>query len=425
MKTDADTHSKQELSDHKQKKTRREILVVKATDPTGENNPFLDRLDEEDREALIDYFPIQAYARGSVIFREGELGQALYIIWSGRVAILKEETNAMFTLLAYRNPGDIVGEMGVIGDRPRSASVIAVEDTELIKINSRAFHQLVQEHPNINMTVLEVLSDRLRAADEARTDIAQVSHMLSHQVITLTEQREHLTSLTQMHKDSVDLIVHDLRNPAGIVKTSLDFLEGVLGQGDLDYQRQILELAQQSTDRLLTMIESMLDAARQEQQGVSLKKKPTSVEAMVQAPLENARATAATHNLTLAQEVESSLPTLDLDADKIGRVITNLLDNAINYTPDGGAITLTVKIEDEQVVISVTDTGPGVPPEHRERIFERFGQAPETRGRKRGFGLGLYFCREVVQAHGGRIWVEPGPDGVGSRFTFTLPQMTT
>jgi signal transduction histidine kinase len=74
-----------------------------------------------------------------------------------------------------------------------------------------------------------------------------------------------------------------------------------------------------------------------------------------------------------------------------------------------------------QVEVSVTDNGPGVPPQHREHVFERFGRVPGLEGRRQGFGLGLYFCRQVVQGHGGRIWVEPGPGDVGSRFVLTLP----
>jgi len=99
--------------------------------------------------------------------------------------------------------------------------------------------------------------------------------------------------------------------------------------------------------------------------------------------------------------------------------MVNLLDNALSYTPAGGSVVIAAVRGENEVEVSVTDTGVGVPPEHREHIFERFARVPGDQGRRRGFGLGLYLCRQVVQAHGGRIWVEPG--NVGSSLVFTLP----
>ena len=125
--------------------------------------------------------------------------------------------------------------------------------------------------------------------------------------------------------------------------------------------------------------------------------------------------------MTLTQNFPSNLPSVLADPNQIRRVLTNLVDNAIKYSPKGGALTVTAVRQNNMVEVSVTDAGPGVAPEERERIFDRFTQA-ETGGiRPRGFGLGLSYCKLAVEAHNGRIWVEPGPDGVGSRFAFTLP----
>ena len=120
-------------------------------------------------------------------------------------------------------------------------------------------------------------------------------------------------------------------------------------------------------------------------------------------------------------DLPEALPTASADRDKIERVVTNLVDNAVKYTPNGGQITLAARAEAEHLLLSVTDTGPGIPEEQRQRIFERFAQVKGDTRARRGFGLGLAYCRLAVEAHGGRIWVEPGPGGVGSRFAFTLP----
>jgi signal transduction histidine kinase len=103
-------------------------------------------------------------------------------------------------------------------------------------------------------------------------------------------------------------------------------------------------------------------------------------------------------------------------------VLGNLVDNAISYTPAGGRVVVSATAKGTGAEVSVTDTGSGIPVEYREHIFDRFSQVPGAQGRRRGFGLGLYFCRQVVQAHGGQIWMESGPHDIGSRFFFTLPQ---
>jgi signal transduction histidine kinase len=121
------------------------------------------------------------------------------------------------------------------------------------------------------------------------------------------------------------------------------------------------------------------------------------------------------------------MPAVRADLAKTTRVLTNLVDNALKFTPSGGQVILTAAcLGDRQVSVQVCDTGPGIPEEYREKIFERFSQVPGLVGRRRGSGLGLTFCRLALDAQGGKIWVEPRPGG-GSVFVFTLPtaQSTT
>jgi signal transduction histidine kinase len=117
---------------------------------------------------------------------------------------------------------------------------------------------------------------------------------------------------------------------------------------------------------------------------------------------------------------EEPLPT-EIDPTKITRVVENLLDNALKYSPSQGHLQVRVETRDGEALVSVHDEGPGIPPEMHQRIFERFGQAEAVHeGRRMSFGLGLAFAKLAVEAHGGRIWVESAP-GQGSTFTFALP----
>jgi signal transduction histidine kinase len=125
--------------------------------------------------------------------------------------------------------------------------------------------------------------------------------------------------------------------------------------------------------------------------------------------------------IDLGVEIPADLPRAQADRDKIERVLTNLMDNALKFTPENGRIVWKAEKQGEMMRVSITDSGPGVPPEDRERIFGRFSQAAGEKPRRRGFGLGLAYCRLTVEHHGGRIWVEDGEGGKGSRFVFTLP----
>ncbi len=130
--------------------------------------------------------------------------------------------------------------------------------------------------------------------------------------------------------------------------------------------------------------------------------------------------------MRLTVDIPDALPVLDTDADKIERVLLNLVDNAIKFTPAGGEVIVQAHpagdrdAPDGYVRVEVKDTGPGIPDDSKERLFDRFTQLDGVRGRRRGTGLGLTYCRLAVEAHGGRIWVEDNPQG-GAIFAFTLP----
>jgi signal transduction histidine kinase len=127
------------------------------------------------------------------------------------------------------------------------------------------------------------------------------------------------------------------------------------------------------------------------------------------------------YGVILRNEIPEEFPQIRADLGKVTRVLTNLIDNALKFTPAGGQIILSAARHGSHLIaVQVNDTGPGVPEEFREKIFERFSQVPGLVGRRRGSGLGLTFCRLALEAQGGRIWVEPRPGG-GSSFVFTLP----
>lgn len=394
-------------------------------DPAGPSTPaaapFLDRIEEEERVALLASAHLDQYPAGTVICHEGDAPDALYIVHSGRVAVLKEVQDGHPVLLGYRGPGEILGEMSLVAQQPRSATLVAMDDTALLHIAAPDFPHLTAAYPGIYRAMLSILSDRLQEADVARTTVVQEERGLAQRLEMVTGEAERLAEMARVHKETLELVVHDLRTPLTVINGCLDMLRHSLPHDTPPTVFQLLEISQRSTQRLTDLSECLLETAKREATKEELGHRPLNIGGLVENAVECSWAMARGSNVDLQIQVPPNLPAPQGDPAQLQRVLDNLLENAISYTPSGGQILIAALPVNGEVQVSVTDTGPGIPSEQRHRIFERFVRLPGARSRRDGLGLGLYFCRQVVQAHGGRIWVEPGPENVGSRFVFTLP----
>lgn len=382
------------------------------------DSSFLRILASLERQRLNRLMAEQRFAHGEVIMSEGETGDALYIIWSGQVLVFVGDVTCP-TILGYRGAGEILGEMALLENRPRSASVVAVGDVRLLKISRDKFYELLQNETDIGLKIMGVLSSRLRGAEQHRTKAEVSEKSLITQVIELRSEKQHLLDLQRLRQEMSDLIVHDLRNPLGTIFTSVHMLAMVLPERVIEENRQLLEIAQANCERMSRLVDSLLDMSRMESGEI----KPVLADADMG---EIIRGTVAhffippDRNIDFDVEIAVDLPLVQVDKDKIERVVANLLDNALKFTPDGGKIRVRVDAQQSFVLVSVCDSGPGIPPGERGRIFERFAQV-EGGKRRQGFGLGLSYCRLAVEAHRGKIWAEGGEGNVGSRFIFSLP----
>lgn len=225
--------------------------------------------------------------------------------------------------------------------------------------------------------------------------------------------------LEQLRNDLAAMVYHDLRGPLQAINTSLATLRRLLGGHQDPTTLDLIEVARRSTRQLSRMVESLLDIQWLEAGRALMGRKPTSLHHLLASAIELVGPLAAESNHRLTVDVADDLPYMALDADMILRVITNLVENAIKYTPDGGRIHISAAVTERGVQISVRDSGPGIPPNMQRKIFDKFSRIQHTGGPK-GIGLGLAFCRLAVEAHGGSIWVDSQP-GEGSTFNFTLP----
>ena len=185
--------------------------------------------------------------------------------------------------------------------------------------------------------------------------------------------------------------------------------------------RRMLDQIQVQVQTLSQLSLEMLELAQIESGQVLLKLEPREVEPVVRRSITHLLPQAALKNQHVSVVVPRGLTAL-LDEEQVGRVLGNLLHNAVKFTPDGGIISISAEPQDaDDIRFCVADTGPGIPRDLQERIFERFYKTDRSRSQGGGTGLGLAIARHIVEGHGGRIWVESTP-GQGAKFYFTLPR---
>jgi signal transduction histidine kinase len=206
-------------------------------------------------------------------------------------------------------------------------------------------------------------------------------------------------------------VSHDLRTPLTAIKGLLVNLIDAAGPDE----RPPLEMVERETDRLIRLVNQLLDFSRWRGGRLELSRRPLDLGAVASAAVALSEGRACHRGVALSADIPPSLPEVVADPDRLQRVILNLLDNAIKFTPGGGRVALAVAQRDEEIEVSVRDTGRGMSEEEQERAFE-----PYYRGEGGGAGLGLTIARAIVEAHGGRMGIESSSDQ-GSRVWFTLP----
>ncbi len=254
-------------------------------------------------------------------------------------------------------------------------------------------------------------ADLSLAADVARRAAVVVEHArLFHQAEQATRARD----------DVLAVVAHDLRNPLNTVTMAIGLMLETTPMERTQERRQ-QEIVRRAADRMNRMIQDLLDVKRMESGHLTIDAKPESADVLVNDTIEMLRPLASGSSIVMEANVADNLPAVLADAARIQQVLSNLVGNAVKFTPRQGRITVSADRLEAEVRFAVIDTGPGIPPEQVPHIFGRFWQAKSSD--RRGIGLGLAIAKGIVEAHRGRIWVE-SQVGLGSTFYFTLPNAT-
>jgi PAS domain S-box-containing protein len=224
----------------------------------------------------------------------------------------------------------------------------------------------------------------------------------------------------EMKSTFISVISHELKTPVALIKGYAGTLRREDAHWDEETVRESVAVIEEESDRLTELIDNLLDASRLQAGQMRLDETDVRIDKMAARIVNRFRTQSDKHTFEL--DFQDDFAHVPGDEERLNQVLSNLVSNAIKYSPDGGKISVSGRFDDNQVYIAVTDRGIGIPAGERDRIFDRFYRVESALSRRtQGAGLGLYLVKSVVEAHGGRIWVSSNP-GKGSTFVFTLPR---
>ena len=351
------------------------------------------------------------YPAGTVICREGDPGTTFFIIETGTVEISKLLDGEISRVLTRQGPGEFFGELALVIDIPRAATVVAIEDTTLLEISKDDFNAYLAHNPAMAAAIMRAVAMRLHDADQRslaelrrkNQELAQAYADLTHEV----ERRSHFLTV----------VSHELRTPLTSVKGYSHLLKAGMLQGP-DFDRAV-EALTQNFDQIVMLVNNIL--LLQEIELIVPQMEMLNLESLVRSLVEQEAPRARESGLRIITEIEAGLPRLRGDEDSLRRAIHALLDNAIKFSPDGGDIHVTVRREGPNAMITVRDPGVGIEPDAVDHIFDRIHLLDKAGDHVfGGLGIGLPLVHAVVQHHDGQIRVDSTP-GQGSTFRIQLP----
>lgn len=383
-------------------------------------------LKDEELQEMAELTQISTYPPDYVLCREGAYEGVLYIIAEGSVVISKKMLDeARERVLRVGGRGDLVGEMALIQNAPRAATVRTLTECTLLEMQKKDFETILHQNPRIALNVIRITLDRMRAND----------HMA---IAELQRTNNVLRQLDRNKTDFIQVVAHELRTPltvlSGYVKLLRSFPD-VKGNAALS---EVVEGIIKGSDRIHEVVNLMLDVTRIDTETLRVVPEAVQITQIIPELLEDFANALEERKIQIAVEYDSNTPEVYGDPTLILKALYQLVVNAIKYTPNGGKVTIHTRscmIDDEipGVEIAVQDNGIGLDAEHHELVFEKFYQvgsvaihsSGKTTFKGGGPGLGLAIVRGVARAHGGKVWVESaGHDETtfpGSTFYMQLP----
>jgi signal transduction histidine kinase len=359
-----------------------------------ESTTLFRNLGRDELQALRFIAQERHFAANGVIFRENDPGNGVYFVKNGLVEISSLVGANARCVFSQLGPGEIFGEMAVIEHRPRSATAIALKDTDVYFLPRGEMLSLIERSPALAFGLLQQISHRLR----------EFNHAYLREVV----QAERLAVVGNFARS----IVHDLKNPLNIIGLAAETFD----RPDVrpEALAQALSRIRKQVERINDMVSDILIFTEGKQTDAEIK--PASYHAFVMDLIADLRAEAELKGARIEMQNEPPAVLVQFNPRRLSRVFHNLIHNAADMMPDGGTIFLRFHCDEKEIITEIEDTGPGIAPEIAGQLFEAFA----TFGKAHGTGLGLSICKKIIEDHQGRIWERNQP-GRGALFAFALP----
>jgi signal transduction histidine kinase len=364
-------------------------------------------LGDESLAEIAELSRICSYPANHLLCREGEHEDVLYVIAEGKVIIsqrLGEEESTR--ILRVGGKGDVIGEMGLIQNAPRSASVRTTTACNMLEMDKKDFESILSKNPRIALDLIGITLDRLRENDK-------------NSISDLQKTNKMLRQMDRNKMEFIQVTAHELRTPLTVLKGYVNVLQASLDTEAKKNLGEVLQGIDKGTDRMHEIVNTMLDLTRIDADTFKINPVTVPVKQILKKVSYKLSKAAEERNIAVSIEHDADTPNIKADPALMEKALHHLLVNAIKYTPDGGKITINASpsmLENnaKSAKISIRDTGIGLDAEHHELVFEKFyqvaGVATHSSGKTTfkggGSGLGLAIVRGIAEAHGGKTWVE-------------------
>ncbi|RMH68396.1 MAG: hypothetical protein D6675_16305 [Gemmatimonadetes bacterium] len=362
-----------------------------------ENIPFLQHLPIADLKRLSTLLEEKHFRAGETVFYEGSIGDALYIVKDGLLEVTKTLGNEEQSL-AKIVPGEFFGEMGLLENKPRSATIRALHDSLLLRIDKSEFEHLLKDSPQLYFEVARALSGKLRETNmDLIRHLQQKNAELQKAYNDLKAAQEELVRQEKLATIGMvtSRIIHDIKNPMTSIRGFAELIAKKFPES-----KAFADIIVQEVLQIVDMAQELLDYARGKESHVRMEL--VRIPEFIEATLKPFQQTFETCHIIPKVIYDFEGEAL-FDAAKIRRVLSNLIANARDAMDTGGQLTIRITRDQGYLCFEVSDTGKGIPPEIQENLFEPF----ITYGKSHGTGLGLAIARKVVEEdHQGKIEVE-------------------
>jgi signal transduction histidine kinase len=354
---------------------------------------------------------VHDYPAGTVLCHEGANENIFYILLDGQVEVTKAMANLQSRVMKRLFAGEFFGEMALIHNLPRAATVTTITPVSVLEIHKEDFTRLLERCVPLSLAMVREVSRRLRENDEMAIEDLRVK------AGELADAYQTLAEMEYARSEFLTTIAHELRTP---LTAAGGFLQ-VIQKGRL--HGQMLNTAVDQVTRNIQEIISLVNDILfiQEMDLILPDFAPTDLRIMIKDLVDEMHPGAVNNGVLMEAVIAADIPTLNGDQKSLQRAFRALLDNAIKFSPDGGVVKIEADWDQDNIWVVVQDHGVGIPEDAIERIFDRFFHLDEVDGRLfRGVGLGLSIAQQVIEQHRGRIEVE-SKLGEGSQFKIYLP----